>query len=244
MSTNQWDEIKKLAADFQRTQLSSSLQRLGDRNCVEIVKKLIELDLIKVIFTCDGKEYLTPDHLQKEIEEELIVNGGRIELTQLVTILNVDLVHIEARAGDLVRSTANDPANRISLIQGRLISREYKDKLAEEINEKLAVTGKVTVEELTKQYDLPSDFIDKEIISSRLGTIIKGSRDQYKTRTILTDSYVKHYHCKIRGVLSAITKPTSLSSLASRYQFPDDIFNSMSFMALFVVTHFFLCRYD
>ena len=100
------------------------------------------------------KEYLTPDHLQKEIEDELIVNGGRIELTQLVTILNVDLVHIEARAGDLVRSTASDPSNRISLIQGRLISREYKDKMAEEINEKLSVAGKVTVEELTKQYDL------------------------------------------------------------------------------------------
>lgn len=226
MSTNQWDEIKKLAADFQRTQLASSLQRLGDRNCVEIVKKLIELDLIKVIFTCDGKEYLTPEHLQKEIEDELIVNGGRIELTQLVTILNVDLVHIEARAGDLVRSTSSDPDNKITLTQGRLISREYKDKLAEEINEKLAVTGKVTIEELTKQYDLPSDFIDQEILSPRLGTIIKGSRDRFKTRTILTDSYVKHYHYKIRGVLSAITRPTSLPSLATRYKFPEDIFNS------------------
>ena len=227
MSTSQWDEIKKLAADFQRTQLASSLQRLGDRNCVEIVKKLIELDLIKVIFTCDGKEYLTPEHLQKEIEDELIVNGGRIELTQLVPILNVDLVHIEARAGDLVRSTLSDPENRISLVQGRLISREYKDKLAEEINEKLSISGRVTVGDLTKLYDLPSNFIDNDIISSRLGSIIKGSRNRRDPKIIETDSYTNSYRCKIRGVLSAITKPTSLPSLVTRYSFPqgtlDDI---------------------
>lgn len=220
MSTNQWDEIKKLAADFQRTQLASSLQRLGDRNCVEIVKKLIELDLIRVIFTCDGKEYLTPEHLEKEIEEELILNGGRIELTQLVPILNVDLVHIEARSGDLVRSRVEDAERRISLVEGRLISREYKERLAEEINEKLSICGRVSVSDLTKIYDLPSSFIDKEVISPRLGSTIRGSRNRRDPKIVETDSFINSFRCRIRGVLSAITRPTALPSLVSRFNFP------------------------
>ena len=52
--------------------------RLSERNCIEIVKKLIGLKLIDVIFTNDGKEYLTPQRLLKEIKDELIVHGGLI----------------------------------------------------------------------------------------------------------------------------------------------------------------------
>lgn len=72
-----WEEVKRLAADFQRAQLSTTVQRLSERNCIEIVKKLIELKLIDVVFTNDGKEYITPKHLQKEIVDELTVAGGR-----------------------------------------------------------------------------------------------------------------------------------------------------------------------
>lgn len=54
-----------------------SLYRLSERNCIEIVKKLIECKLIEVIFTNDGKEYLTPARLLKEIKDELLVHGGK-----------------------------------------------------------------------------------------------------------------------------------------------------------------------
>lgn len=63
-----WEEVKRLAADFQRAQLTSSVQRLSDRNCIEIVKKLISMKLIDVVFTTSGKEYITPQHLHKEIK--------------------------------------------------------------------------------------------------------------------------------------------------------------------------------
>lgn len=66
--TTSWEEVKLLAADFQRAQLTSSVQRLSDRNCIEIVKKLISMKLIDVVFTTSGKEYITPQHLHKEIK--------------------------------------------------------------------------------------------------------------------------------------------------------------------------------
>ena len=53
------------------------LRRLSERNCIEIVQKLVEAKLVDVIYTIDGKEYLTPDELTKEIIEELQVRGGK-----------------------------------------------------------------------------------------------------------------------------------------------------------------------
>lgn len=57
--------------------------RLTERNCVEVVTKLIELKLLEVIFTNDGKEYLTPQQLVKEIKDELYVHGGKLDLSFL-----------------------------------------------------------------------------------------------------------------------------------------------------------------
>jgi hypothetical protein len=45
---------------------------------VELVQKLINLGLIDVIYTTDGREYLTPSELEKEIREELFVEGGQL----------------------------------------------------------------------------------------------------------------------------------------------------------------------
>ena len=60
-----WDEIRRLAADLQRAQLSGAVQKLSERNCVEIISRLIKLQQLEVIYTADGKEYLTPQQLQR-----------------------------------------------------------------------------------------------------------------------------------------------------------------------------------
>lgn len=44
---------------------------------MEILSKLIEEKQIEVIYSLDGKEYVTPSQLFKEIRDELIVHGGR-----------------------------------------------------------------------------------------------------------------------------------------------------------------------
>jgi len=43
---------------------------------VEIVAKLISTKLLDVVFTTDGKEYVTPVHLTKELKDEAYVQGG------------------------------------------------------------------------------------------------------------------------------------------------------------------------
>ena len=50
--------------------------RLSERNCIEIVTKLIDLGLLDVVHTNTGKEYITPEQITREIRDELIVSGG------------------------------------------------------------------------------------------------------------------------------------------------------------------------
>lgn len=72
-----WDEVRRLATDFQRLQAAPSINRLSERNCIELVSRLIQMGQIEVVYTLDGKEYITPQHLEKEIKKELVVHGGK-----------------------------------------------------------------------------------------------------------------------------------------------------------------------
>jgi hypothetical protein len=74
--TTSWDEIKRLAADFQRVQLVESSYKLSERNCIEIISKLMELGMLNVIHSMDGKEYVTYKQIEKEIYDELYVHEG------------------------------------------------------------------------------------------------------------------------------------------------------------------------
>ena len=74
----EWEEVRRLAADFQRIQAVSTVHKLSERNCVELVSKLLEMKLVDVVYTLDGKEYVTPQRLEREIRDELIVHRGQI----------------------------------------------------------------------------------------------------------------------------------------------------------------------
>jgi hypothetical protein len=45
------------------------------------------------------------------------------------------------------------------LVLGQLIDKTYVNRIAEEINERLLQQGQVTIGDLTRHYDLPSDFL-------------------------------------------------------------------------------------
>lgn len=81
-----WDEIRQLQADLASVQKSESSQKLSERNCVEIVNHLIASDLLEVLFTLDGKEYVTPQRLEREIRDELHAHGGRINVVELQSV--------------------------------------------------------------------------------------------------------------------------------------------------------------
>lgn len=71
-----WEEIRQLAADLRRVQESTSAHKLSERNCIELVTRLVDTGRLQVLYTLDGKEYVTPQQLEKEIKGELVAHRG------------------------------------------------------------------------------------------------------------------------------------------------------------------------
>ncbi|NWR71484.1 UFL1 ligase, partial [Centropus unirufus] len=217
-----WEEIRRLAADFQRAQFAEVAHRLSERNCIEIVTKLIAEKQLEVVHTLDGKEYVTPAQISREIRDELHVCGEVLLVRGFFfQVINVDLLHIENRANDIVKSE-----KAIQLVLGQLINESYLDQIAEEINDKLQETGQVTISELCKAYDLPGDFLI-QALSRRLGRIIHGQLDQENRGVIFTEAFVSRHRARIRGLFTAITRPTRVSNLITRYGFQEHLLYSV-----------------
>lgn len=216
-----WDEIKRLAADFQKAQLSSTSLRLSERNCIEIVTKLIELKLIDVIFTTDGKEYLTPQQLIKEIKDELYVHGGRINTVDVAKELNVDLSQINNCVSEIIKG------KEVQLVSGYLIAHYYLEKVAREVNEKLQLQGQISVGELSLQYDLPAELLQHNVLEKYLGKIIFGKQDPSEPRTFYTEEYITRTKAKIRGALMGLLKPTPVAVIVNHCNLTDRLFSSL-----------------
>eukprot|EP00795_Rhopilema_esculentum_P017681 gene17681-9336_t len=215
------EDLQALRSIFQKVQDSVTSHKLSDRNCIEIINKLTSLGLLEVIYTTDGREYLTPQQLEREIRDEVIVNGGRINLVDLQQIINVDLSHIERKVSELLKHDRT-----FTLIQGELIDHDYLERAAEEINEALQDAGQISVTDLSKTFNLPAEFL-LTVIEPRLGTTIHGQADPLDRGMLFTDSFVARNIAKIRGALSAITRPTPVSSLVSQYGLPEKFFASV-----------------
>ncbi|XP_072532755.1 E3 UFM1-protein ligase 1 isoform X2 [Salminus brasiliensis] len=216
-----WEEIRRLAADFQRAQFADSAQRLSERNCIEIVMKLVQEKKLDVVHTLDGKEYITPAQISREIRDELYSHGGRINIVELQKIINVDLVHVESRACDVSKQDRGT-----HLILGQLIDEKYLDQLAEEVNDKLQEVGQVNTAELCKTYDLPGEFLTQELCG-RVGRVIDGQVDEFNRGVIFTQAFIRRHTARIRGVFSALTRPTAVSALVSAFGFHENLLYSV-----------------
>ncbi|XP_043962453.1 E3 UFM1-protein ligase 1 [Gambusia affinis] len=212
-----WEEIRRLAADFQRAQFADTVQRLSERNCIEIITKLVQDRKLDVVHTLDGKEYITPAQISREIRDELYVHGGRINIVDLQQIINVDWVHVENRASDIAKSDKG-----VQLVLGQLIDDAYLNHLAEEVNDKLQEAGLISMAELCKSYDLPGDFLTEEVLK-RLGKLIEGEMDQYNRGVIFTRAFVARHKARIRGLFSGITRPIPISSMIAAFGFQEHL---------------------
>ncbi|KAB0802921.1 hypothetical protein PPYR_05107 [Photinus pyralis] len=217
-----WEEVKRLAADFQKVQLSSTTQRLSERNCIEIVSWLIDRKLIDLIFTSDGKEYMTSSQLVQDILGELYIRGGRVNYVELSKTIGVDLSHITNHVPEVTRGRKD-----IYSILGQLIDTSYIIKIAGEINQKLIQQGQINIGDLTIQYDLPADFLQRNVVEKYLGKLIHGEQDKCDPKIFFTESFISRSRAKIRGALMALTKPTVVSVILNQIEVTDKLFFSL-----------------
>ncbi|XP_056648956.1 E3 UFM1-protein ligase 1 homolog [Diorhabda sublineata] len=217
-----WEEVKRLAADFQKVQLSSTTQKLSERNCIEIISMLIDRKMLDLIFTSDGKEYLTPSQLSSDIKGELYDHGGRINLVELAKIIGVDLAHINAQLNDVLKNNKD-----IQSVLGHLIDSSYITRIAGEINEKLLQQGQINIGNLTIQYDLPADFLQTQVVEKNLGKIIYGKQDKNDPKVFFTESFIARTKAKIKGALGGLTRPTPVSYILNQINISEKLFYSL-----------------
>jgi len=206
--------LEELQARFKAIQQESS-HRLSERNCVEIVMKLIEIGLLDVIFTLNGREYITPKQLEREILEELLQSKGRINVVELQPLLNVDLSHIEKKVAELVKRD-----KQLQLVDGELLSSFYLDGIAIEINDFLQEEGEVNVIDLSKRFNLNPDIL-QTVIERKIGKTIHG---QLEKGVLYTDLFVQRHNAQVRGALSALTRPTLTSEIIAKHNFQEKLF--------------------
>lgn len=225
------EELRALQAQFQTLQKQAAAQKLSDRVCVEILMKLLQRDMIQVYYTIDGKEYVTPTQLRREIEDELLAHGGRVRLTDLQPILNVDLTHIETHGHEIC---AKDRS--VQYIGGELICDWYLDRVAEEIEESLQDAGHLHVSTLASRFGLSSEILT-DVIEKRIAAPSEGEEGGEKRRRrreiihgrlesplLYTDAFVEQHTAVLRGLFSAVTVPTPIAALSKMFDFHQSLF--------------------
>ncbi|XP_059660679.1 E3 UFM1-protein ligase 1 homolog [Cornus florida] len=204
------EELLELQRQFEFAQQAKSSIRLSERNVIELVQKLHELQIIDfdLLHTVTGKEYITLDQLRLDILSE-INKLGRVSLIDLADTTGVDLYHVEKQSQHIV---SNDSS--LMLINGEVISNSYWDTVTEEINERLQECSQIALAELAAQLQVGSELL-VTLLEPRLGTLVKG---RLEGGQLYTPAYVGRVGAMVRGAARGITVPTNLTALWSSLQ--------------------------
>ena len=218
MASNEWEDIQALQEMLLQVQTTELAPTLSEQNCVDLVQKLIELEMIELIHTLDGKEYLTHEQLFLEIEEETLAQSGRISLLSLQNNLNVDISYIHKFTNDLCKRD-----NNWLIIQGDFMNRSYMDKWSEELNDNLQESGVLSITDICTQHNFTKDFVLNQV-QQRLGHSIQGHIEHQNADIIFTDGYIERQKGCIRGLLNAVTQPIKVHSIMRRVMKEERVF--------------------
>lgn len=209
------DEIRELQRKLAAVQLEDSAHKLSDRNVVDLIMKLQEMQLVELIYTLNGKELVTPKQLRNEIKDEVVVNNGRIALSEIQNTLNVDISYIEREAQVLVEE--NDDMYRLG---SDLFTEWYLDDIMQDVDESLQASGQKSLGEIAQQYDFTVDFT-KSVVTRRLAS--RAIKAQLNGSMLYTDTYMRLQIARMRGVFSAISRPTMIPSILSNFGFDSQV---------------------
>lgn len=135
-SFSEMDDIEALFASLAAAQTQQVAQRLMERNIVDLVQKLRDQGL-QLHPTKDGKEYVTPDQVEREILDAIAAHGGRMQVRSLDDELNMPQEVVDCT---LERLLANS-RGKMRVMEGDIITAAYLDTICEEINSQLVEAG-------------------------------------------------------------------------------------------------------
>jgi hypothetical protein len=130
------DDIAELFASLAAAQTQQVAQRLMERNIVDLVQKLRDQGL-QLYPTKDGKEYVTPEQVEREILDAIAAHGGRMQVRSLDDELNISQDIVDSTLDRLLAGSRGN----MRVMEGDIITSAYLDTICEEINSQLAEEG-------------------------------------------------------------------------------------------------------
>ena len=207
------EEILELQRKLADVQATSNLNKLSDRIVVDLIERLLKTTDFRLIFTVDGQEYLTPEHLDIQIKDT-IQQKSRVSVIEIPHLLNVGFEKIESRL-DLVCNKFPD----IYRLDDFLFTGLYIDSICEEINEDLQQKMHIPLIDISSKFMFPVEFI-RNMIDRKSGTIIQGVVNGDNLTTL---SYIQTMSSKLRGILRASVRPIALSTLVKDYDLEEGL---------------------
>lgn len=209
------EAIRALQQQLMEAQRASNARKISERNCIDLVQKLIQTQQVKLFHTSNGKEYLTPEQLDNEIRDCLEACGGRISVTELPNEMGIGMEHLEARVEVLRKRDSS-----LHKLNNDLFSQQYLQQLAQDVEESLEESGSLQVADLASRYNLPSEYIRNSVL------VLLSSQAVVRQNTVHTSSYAARFEARVRGCLRGCLQPVILSQLATRHGFDPDLLNS------------------
>jgi hypothetical protein len=208
------EDLATLQKKFLDIQKQGTGFKLSERTVVDIIQKVLDRGKIKLIFTNNGKEFVTEQKISKEISDEIKRHKGRLEKVDLIKLIEVPSGVIENRVNLLLQ---NDKS--LSIIEGKIISTQYLDEMANEIGALLKSTGVLELSDLSSRYDLSIDFF-KRFLKDRL--VGFNNAKLFPTR-LLTNEYIEEQKQRVRPVLLASTTPITFNTIIENYKIDEMI---------------------
>jgi len=207
-------DLNALKNQFMALQKNKSSFKLSERTVVEIVMKIIDRGKVNLLHTTSGKEYVVDGKANIEIINE-IKKRKRVTTFELSSILELPIGIIEKKVDDLINKNKN-----FLLIDGKIMTKEYLDKITQEINDIVNKQGSASLADISNKYDLSIDFL-KNFLKDKIS---EGSLNAklFPTR-IITDYYIQSQIKKIRPLLLANVNPISVSKILSKYPDIDEL---------------------
>eukprot|EP01060_Flectonema_neradi_P003377 TRINITY_DN12168_c0_g1_i1.p1 TRINITY_DN12168_c0_g1~~TRINITY_DN12168_c0_g1_i1.p1 ORF type:complete len:715 (+),score=115.62 TRINITY_DN12168_c0_g1_i1:85-2229(+) len=206
------DELRALMERFQSVQKMGTKNVLNERNCVEIVQKLMQKKIVDLVYTTDGREYVTKKHLEKEIRDEIDMRCGRVTAAELPNILNVSQLHIDNALQQLVTSHQYDGLYRLTP-SGEIITEAYLYGITEQIAHLLKSSGRLSLLDLARRFNLEFSLLSEYItaqLSSKKTPLLKVILEE---NYLYTEAFIVRQFRILRGSFLAITVPTNIPSL-------------------------------
>ncbi|KAG8346764.1 hypothetical protein TRVL_02413 [Trypanosoma vivax] len=202
-------ELSELIRKFQAIQQQDVSNQISERNVVEIINVLRTKGLVELIYTVDGKEYLTWDQLRREVIDEVYVNGGRINVVDIHGLLNVHAVHVER----ILPEVLEDRSLRIE--NGEVISDTFLNSAVQGAADLLNEQGFISITDFAKTHRFTSLFAEgiltDAVASGRLVAVIEGNM-------LYTKQFVWSQKVILRAGLLAATQPVNLESFFERHK--------------------------